>query len=376
MLTPAASASSWTPNAKLRYLPSRMPSSAETTAITCSAAPLRAAGGEHDGGAGDEADPPRDEADLVVADLHDQAPDDAADERCDESCRDRGEEGARRLRQGRRRLGRIGKRIAVLRFTHGVRLHLITASRSASAASGGSPLQCVPRSVAAGLLQPLPRRRECPSGRACRRHNGTARAAAAGPRARRAEARSIHPRRRAPARRGSARRASSARRRCRNSRRRSGAACPGTVPKRGSLSAETSIGPLQRARDRRSGEGRKQLAQAAFGAGLRGHVVEDPGADAVAEPEPARAAAHQHAPVWRRAEVVEEHAPVDDRLAPRPADLLEQLRHRLGEDDGAPEVRLAAAERPARAPHVQGEHDLARPDAAARGLQPSGLDAR
>ena len=53
---------------------------------------------------------------------------------------------------------------------------------------------------------------------------------------------------------------------------------------------------------------------------------------------------------------------------------LEQLRHRLGEDDGAAEVRLAAAERPARAPHVQGEHDLACPDDAGRGLEPSGPD--
>ena len=44
-------ACSWTSNAKPRYLPSRMPASDETTAITCRRRALRAPGGEHDRGA-------------------------------------------------------------------------------------------------------------------------------------------------------------------------------------------------------------------------------------------------------------------------------------------------------------------------------------
>ena len=60
---------------------------------------LRATRGENDGGAGDEADPPGDDPDLVVAELDDQAPDDAAHDRGDESRGEGGQEGVRRLRQ-------------------------------------------------------------------------------------------------------------------------------------------------------------------------------------------------------------------------------------------------------------------------------------
>ena len=63
---------------------------------------------------------------------------------------------------------------------------------------------------------------------------------------------------------------------------------------------------------------------------------------------------------------MQEHAPVEDRLAPGPADLLEQLRDGLGQDDVAAEDGQPALERlPAggrrvrRNDHVAGAHDAA-----------------
>ena len=61
--------------------------------------------------------------------------------------------------------------------------------------------------------------------------------------------------------------------------------------------------------------------------------------DPAAEADRARAGAHQHAAVGGRAEVVEEHPAVGDRLAAGPADLGEQLGHGLGEHDVAAERR-------------------------------------
>jgi hypothetical protein len=121
--------------------------------------------------------------------------------------------------------------------------------------------------------------------------------------------------------------------------------------------------------DRSRAEAREQFAQAAFGAGLRREILEDPQAYAVSDSEPARAAPHEDAPVGCRAEVMQEHAAVDDRLTAGPADLVQQLRYRLGENDRAAEVRLAAAERPLGAPDVKREHHLACPDGAAGRLE-------
>ena len=82
---------------------------------------LRAPGGEHDRCSRDIADAPGDDADLVVAELGDQAPDDAAGERGDDARGDRGQKGARWLLDGRRRIGRVGERVAVVVFAHAVR---------------------------------------------------------------------------------------------------------------------------------------------------------------------------------------------------------------------------------------------------------------
>ena len=61
---------------------------------------LSASRREDDRGAGDEADPPGHDPDLVVGDLDDQAPDDAAHDRSDEPDHDAGEERAGRLGHG------------------------------------------------------------------------------------------------------------------------------------------------------------------------------------------------------------------------------------------------------------------------------------
>ncbi len=105
-------------------------------------------------------------------------------------------------------------------------------------------------------------------------------------------------------------------------------------------------------------------------------VVEDARPDPCARLEPARAAAHQHAPVGRRPEVVEEHAAVCDRLAACPSDLLQQFGDGLGQDDGAGERRLAARERPAGPPCVQREHDLAGTDTPVRRPERTRADGR
>jgi len=58
---------------------------------------------------------------------------------------------------------------------------------------------------------------------------------------------------------------------------------------------------------------------------------------------------------------VDEHAAVDDRLAARPVDLLEQLRHRLGQHDVRAKVRQAACSgSPRRKCGVRRKHDLGR----------------
>ena len=78
----------------------------------------------------------------------------------------------------------------------------------------------------------------------------------------------------------------------------------------------------------------------------------------------ASCAAHQHAPVVRRAEVVEEHAPVGDRLAARPAEaLLQQVGYRLRQDDVGAELReRARGGAPAGECRVRREHDVAGAD--------------
>ena len=137
------------------------------------------------------------------------------------------------------------------------------------------------------------------------------------------------------------------------------------MPKYGRWSAETSIGPPQAcviARLRERGEERRSPRSA------RRRRRSSKKRSSIAVPSgPSRA--HQHAAVVRRAEVMEEHAPVDDRLAAGPADLVEQLRHGLGQHDVAPELRQPAREPDAsRQSSVRREHDLAAPGPGPRGV--------
>ena len=139
----------------------------------------------------------------------------------------------------------------------------------------------------------------------------------AGTRRRRAAVASTRRRGRRRARPGSGRRASSARRRAPSSRGRSGCRVPGTVPKKGRWSAETSIGPPHERSTRAAaspGRSRRRprSARAADACVLREAVVHP-----AAEPDRAGAAPHQHAAVVRRPEVVDEH-PAHRRLPGRP----------------------------------------------------------
>ena len=96
-------------------------------------------------------------------------------------------------------------------------------------------------------------------------------------------------------------------------------------PRRGQPGQQPAEPPL-RARDRRRRPRRSGAPTAAAGADRAG------------------GGAHHHTAVVRRAEVVDEHPAVGDRLAAGPADLREQLGHGLGEDDVAAEVASAGRE--------------------------------
>ena len=128
--------------------------------------------------------------------------------------------------------------------------------------------------------------------------------------------------------------------------------------------------PAPGVRDARRSEGGQQLPKPELRAPRRRGVGGEAPVDGSAEADRARAAAHQHAPVVRGAEVVDEHPPVRDRLTTGPADPLEQLGHRLGEDDVAPEVRQLPPRRPpARHPGVRRDHDVAGTDPTGRGCE-------
>src|SRR5689334_1916493 len=98
--------------------------------------------------------------------------------------------------------------------------------------------------------------------------------------------------------------------------------------------------------DARLREPGQQPPQPVIGTGRRRAVAREPLVERAAEPDRARTAAHEHASVVRRAEVVQEHAAVDDRLAVGPADLLEEVRNGLGEDDVRAEVGHVRRDRP------------------------------
>ncbi len=105
-------------------------------------------------------------------------------------------------------------------------------------------------------------------------------------------------------------------------------------------------GSSPRALDPRSGQARQEATQTLLRSRGRRVVRGEARVHPAAKSDRARAATHQHAPVGGGAEVVQEHAPVEDRLAARPADLLEQRRNRLREDDVRAEVRHVARDRP------------------------------
>ena len=124
--------------------------------------------------------------------------------------------------------------------------------------------------------------------------------------------------------------------------------------------------PAPRSLDARGGEPGQQPAQPLLGPRDRRRVVEEARVDPAAAADRPRAGAHQHAAVLGRPEVVEEHPAVGDRLAARPADLREQLRHRLGQDDVAAEGRQPAASRAASRSSRRSWRRRSPPPAAAR----------
>ena len=125
----------------------------------------------------------------------------------------------------------------------------------------------------------------------------------------------------------------------------------------------------RRARSRRPASWGKKRTRSALD--LRDDVRVDlhPPARARAGRHPAAGPAEDDPVVARRAHVVQQRAPVGDRLAAAPAELVEHVRHRLGADDVAGGDREPVAQRRQRpARRVDGEHRHARPDPpAARG---------
>ena len=132
-------------------------------------------------------------------------------------------------------------------------------------------------------------------------------------------------------------------------------------------SARRRSGPPQACSIRRPRSSGEEAAQvAAVCSPRRGGRQLFATTDPRAAGDPASAPPERDPAVARRAEVVHEPAPVGDRLAAGPADLLEHIRHRLGEDDvarGHRQPGRAAAEAP---PPVPGRDDRgAGADAAA-----------
>jgi hypothetical protein len=119
--------------------------------------------------------------------------------------------------------------------------------------------------------------------------------------------------------------------------------------------------------DLRIGEAGQQTAQTVLRARRRGAVAREAVVELAAEADRAGAAAHQHPAVRSRAEVVQEHAAVDDRLSARPPDLGEQLWHRFREPDVRAEVRQVARDgTPTCGGRVDREHYLRGTHAAPR----------
>jgi len=119
--------------------------------------------------------------------------------------------------------------------------------------------------------------------------------------------------------------------------------------------------------DLRAGERRQQLPQPTLSACSSRRVGAEARIEPAAVADRPGTAPHQDTAVRSRTEIVQEHSPVDDRLAARPADLVEQLGHGFSQDDVAAEVRQRTGERPpARRGGVDGEYDLTRAHPAAR----------
>ena len=190
------------------------------------------------------------------------------------------------------------------------------------------------RATVGGRPRRPPRPRGSPGARALRPGDEGALAEPAAPARRAAGATTRRPSR-GRARRGSVRRASSGRRRSPSNPRRNARGRPGR-------SGRTAAGRSRRrpARpmpvDSGLGEARQQPAQPLLGPPHGRRVVEEPRVDPATAADRTGGRAHQHPPVGRRPDVVEEHPAVRDRLAAGPADLRDEIRHRLGEDDVVP----------------------------------------
>ena len=176
--------------------------------------------------------------------------------------------------------------------------------------------------------------------------------------------------RRSRAKRGPGLRSSSGRRRGPSTRRRSGYACRERSRRTGRDRPRRRWGRPTSARARRSARAgrrrrRPRAARPAVATSCREARI-----DPASGSDRARAASHQHPPVVRRPEVVEEHPAVADRLVAGPADLLQQLGHRFGQDDVAAEVRQPPRHgAPAGQRRIRGEDDLLRSDPPAGRLE-------
>ena len=173
------------------------------------------------------------------------------------------------------------------------------------------------------------------------------------------------------ARRGFGRPCGRGRRRCRCSRRRRRRWPPRSGTTIGRWVGETSTGPPQAWVMRRPARPGKYSRRRA--AATRDHVGVElgPAAQPRAHRDPAAAPAEGDAAVRGGAEVVDQGAAVGDALAPGPADLLEQLGDRLGEDDvGGGDGERVAQRRPGRLRRAPDrDHRRAGADRAAIGLR-------
>src|SRR4029453_7627898 len=129
--------------------------------------------------------------------------------------------------------------------------------------------------------------------------------------------------------------------------------------------------------DLRLRETRQQPAQTVLRTSSRRAIAGEALVERAAKADRPRAAPQQDAAVCRGTEVGKEHPGVNDRLPAGPADLLEQLRYGLRQDDVRAEVGHVTGDRPpAGRRSVDRNDDLRRTDTAARRRPLAAAEAR